>query len=106
MEEKILKLLFNLSATEICCLKKIYSKKQLTLKELSLALKKDTSHISRCAKKLFSYGLVEREAKCCAQGKKGRYWVYKSLKKSELKKLLRRRAQEIYREAIKNIRKM
>ncbi len=105
--ESILRRIYeDITETEISCLIKIYSSGEATTQGLAKLLKKDISHIARCLKNLYSRGLITREAKCCTHGKKGRYWVYKTIGKSKFKKLLRERTNKIYRDVLKNIRKL
>jgi len=103
---KLLEDLFDLRETEINCFLRVYNSREATLQKLSKYLRKDVTHISRCLKKLLDLGLILREPRCCGRGKRGRYWVYKSLSKTKFKKLLRERAKEIYAKQLKTIRKI
>lgn len=58
----------------------------MRVKEIQQILKKDRTTIQKSLKILVDKGLIFRESKCCVQGKRGRYFVYKSLEREEIRK--------------------
>ncbi len=103
---KVLKELYNLSDTEIKCFVKVYREKEVSIGKISTYIKKDITHTSRCLKKLYDLGLVEREPKKNPKSKKSRIWIYKALPKTRVKKVLRERAKEVFTKTVRTIRKL
>jgi len=58
----------------------------MRVKEIQNILKKDRTTIQKSLKILVEKGLIFRESKCCVKGKRGRYFVYKSLEREEIRK--------------------
>ncbi len=102
---KILKELYELGDTEIKCFVKVYREKEVTISKVSRYLKKDITHTARCLKKLHDLGLIDREARKNPKNN-SRFWIYKPLAKTKIKKILRERAKEVFNKTLKNIRKL
>ncbi len=101
---KAASLLYELNQTEISCLTLILGQKspaeELTRDKLSRMLGRDDTTITRALKKLEAMGLIFKEKKCCTHGKRGRYFVYFSLKPRELKEKIKEDAERKYRAII------
>ncbi|KYC52139.1 MAG: Sugar-specific transcriptional regulator TrmB [Candidatus Methanofastidiosum methylothiophilum] len=83
--KKILRCAFDLTDLEVSILLMLPID-GLRVKEIYQKLKKDRTTIQKSLKNLLDKGLIFRESKCCVQGKRGRYFVYKPIEREEIRK--------------------
>ncbi|NMC77047.1 MAG: hypothetical protein GYA60_07135 [Candidatus Methanofastidiosa archaeon] len=84
---KILRCTFDITDLEVNILLML-PPQGMRVKEIYQILKKDRTTIQKSLKNLLGKGLIFRESKCCVKGKRGRYFVYKSLEREEIRKKL------------------
>ena len=82
---KILRCTFELTDLEVS-ITLMLPTEGMRVKEIQKILKKDRTTIQKSLKVLIDKELIFRESKCCVQGKRGRYFVYKSLEREEIRK--------------------
>ncbi len=83
--KKILRCAFDLTDLEVS-ITLMLPPEGMRVKEIQNVLKKDRTTIQKSLKILVDKELIFRESKCCVQGKRGRYFVYKSLDRQEIRK--------------------
>jgi len=83
--KKILRCAFDLTDLEVS-ITLMLPPEGMRVKEIQNILKKDRTTIQKSLKILVDKELIFRESKCCVQGKRGRYFVYKSLDRQEIRK--------------------
>jgi len=83
--KKILRCAFDLTDLEVN-ITLMLPTEGMRVKEIQNILKKDRTTIQKSLKILVEKGLIFRESKCCVKGKRGRYFVYKSLEREEIRK--------------------
>ncbi len=82
--KKILRCAFDLTDLEVNIILML-PPEGMRVKEIQNILKKDRTTIQKSLKILVDKGLIFRESKCCVKGKRGRYFVYRSLEREEIK---------------------
>lgn len=83
--KKILRCAFDLTDLEVS-ITLMLPPEGMRVKEIQNILKKDRTTIQKSLKILVDKELIFRESKCCVQGKRGRYFVYRSLDRQEIRK--------------------
>lgn len=83
--KKILRCAFDLTDLEVS-ITLMLPPEGMRVKEIQNVLKKDRTTIQKSLKSLVDKELIFRESKCCVQGKRGRYFVYRSLDRQEIRK--------------------
>lgn len=83
--KKILRCAFDLTDLEVS-ITLMLPPEGMRVKEIQNILKKDRTTIQKSLKILVDKGLIFRESKCCVQGKRGRYFIYRSLEREEIRK--------------------
>lgn len=83
--KKILRCAFDLTDLEVS-ITLMLPPEGMRVKEIQNVLKKDRTTIQKSLKILVDKELIFRESKCCVQGKRGRYFVYRSLDRQEIRK--------------------
>ncbi len=83
--KKILKCVFDLTDLEANIILML-PLEGMRVREIQDILAKDRTTIQKSLKNLVKKELVFRESKCCVQGKRGRYFVYKSLERDLIRK--------------------
>lgn len=83
--KKILRCAFDLTDLEVSITLMLPSE-GMRVKEIQNVLKKDRTTIQKSLKVLIDKELIFRESKCCVKGKRGRYFVYKSLEREKIRK--------------------
>ena len=103
--KKILRCAFDLTDLEVS-ITLMLPTEGMRVKEIQNILKKDRTTIQKSLKILVEKGLIFRESKCCVKGKRGRYFVYKSLDREEIRKKVLANIDRWYRdlqESVKSI---
>ena len=83
--KKLLKCVFDLTDLEVNIILML-PLEGMRVKEIQNILMQDRTTIQKSLKILVEKELVFRESKCCVQGKRGRYFVYKSLEREQIRK--------------------
>ncbi len=103
--KKILKCAFDITDLEVEIILSL-PEEGMKVKDIQNLLKKDRTTIQKSLKNLLEKELIFRESKCCVQGKRGRYFIYKSLPREELKKRVLSNIEEWYQELQDSIKSL
>ncbi|MBW6462540.1 MAG: hypothetical protein K0B07_05855 [DPANN group archaeon] len=93
---ELLSMFYRISVSDIDVFFSVCGMPGARVEEISCSMGKDKSTVQRCINRLYSSGLIKRESKCCIEGKKGRFFIYSSVSKDELRQMLSLRLNKWY----------